>query len=337
MDDEDTSNYQSNGEFDLMEFSATRNITYYSCCPEPYPDITYTIKIRRRPMFYVFNLILLCVLINGIGNAAGVLRSERIRGEGDPGDLVPFIYDCFSHDDPGEPPPDGEDASHNGTTWNLNISNSKGNNVESLNINRSLPGEPRMSLRVTICLVSFASGLSVLTLNIHHRGIRGLEVPTVVKKVVLGGMARLVFLHFEPPTSVKDDKTILQNDLRPEPCGRTDSMSMEKIHIRELDVTDNFRMSPRSAQRQQMGPNNDTPTATPTATQVTENPHRRIMDLGNVGDVREWEKCDRDRYQFEWKIPFLRPIGSTLEIWCRTSEIWWRSQSCDIRHRRRRV
>ena len=65
--DGDLSNYQSNGEFDLVDFSAKRNVQNYSCCPEPYPDITYTIRLRRRPMFYVFNLILPCILINGIG------------------------------------------------------------------------------------------------------------------------------------------------------------------------------------------------------------------------------------------------------------------------------
>ncbi|KAK8380230.1 hypothetical protein O3P69_016687 [Scylla paramamosain] len=66
MDTGDMSNYQSNGEFDLVKFTAAKNIAYYSCCPEPYSDITFTIKLRRRPMFYVFNLILPCVLINGI-------------------------------------------------------------------------------------------------------------------------------------------------------------------------------------------------------------------------------------------------------------------------------
>lgn len=63
----DVSNYQPNGEFDLVNFSAHRNVEFYSCCPEPYPDITYEIRLKRRPMFYVFNLILPCVLINGIG------------------------------------------------------------------------------------------------------------------------------------------------------------------------------------------------------------------------------------------------------------------------------
>lgn len=63
----DVTNYKANGEFDLVNFSARRNIEYYSCCPEPYPDITYEIRLRRRSMFYVFNLILPCILINGIG------------------------------------------------------------------------------------------------------------------------------------------------------------------------------------------------------------------------------------------------------------------------------
>lgn len=63
----DVSNYQANGEFDLVNFSARRNVEYYSCCPEPYPDITYEIRLRRRPMFYVFNLILPCILINSVG------------------------------------------------------------------------------------------------------------------------------------------------------------------------------------------------------------------------------------------------------------------------------
>lgn len=37
---------------------------------------------------------------------------------------------------------------------------------------------------VSICLVSFASAMAVLTLNIHHRGVRGMEVPDIVKQVL---------------------------------------------------------------------------------------------------------------------------------------------------------
>lgn len=63
----DVTNYQTNGEFDLVDFEAIYHEEYYSCCSEPYPDITYVIKMKRRPLFYVFNLILPCLLINGIG------------------------------------------------------------------------------------------------------------------------------------------------------------------------------------------------------------------------------------------------------------------------------
>jgi len=31
----DQSNYHQNGEFDLIDFSAVRNVVIYSCCPEP--------------------------------------------------------------------------------------------------------------------------------------------------------------------------------------------------------------------------------------------------------------------------------------------------------------
>lgn len=54
---------------------------------------------------------------------------------------------------------------------------------------------------VSICLVSFASAMAVVTLNIHHRGVRGNEVPAVIKSVVLGFLSKFVFLHFD--TSIK--------------------------------------------------------------------------------------------------------------------------------------
>lgn len=60
-------NVQPNGEFNLEKYYSIKHEKKYSCCPEKYPDVTYYILLRRRPMFYVFNLILPCVLINSIG------------------------------------------------------------------------------------------------------------------------------------------------------------------------------------------------------------------------------------------------------------------------------
>ena len=42
---------------------AKRNEVIYECCPEPYLDITFIIQIRRRTLYYFFNLIVPCVLI----------------------------------------------------------------------------------------------------------------------------------------------------------------------------------------------------------------------------------------------------------------------------------
>ena len=60
-------NVQPNGEFVLERYYAIKHEVVYSCCPNKYPDLTYYVLLRRRPMFYVFNLILPCVLINSIG------------------------------------------------------------------------------------------------------------------------------------------------------------------------------------------------------------------------------------------------------------------------------
>ncbi|CAG9860952.1 unnamed protein product [Phyllotreta striolata] len=162
----DVSNYQANGEFDLISFSSVKNVEYYSCCPEPYPDITYTIKLRRRPLFYVFNLILPCILINGIA-------------------LLVFYV-----------------PSESGEKVTLGISALLSMTVFLMTIRETLPPTEKTPLismyyGVSICLVSFASALSVVTLNIYHRGVRGSAVPKIMRNIVLGKLAPLVFMKFE--------------------------------------------------------------------------------------------------------------------------------------------
>ena len=47
----------------MEDVLAERNEAFYECCPAPYLDITFIIKIRRRTLYYFFNLIVPCVLI----------------------------------------------------------------------------------------------------------------------------------------------------------------------------------------------------------------------------------------------------------------------------------
>ncbi|XP_070551989.1 neuronal acetylcholine receptor subunit alpha-10-like [Ptychodera flava] len=58
-----TEAYVSNGEWDLVGFPSQRNSILYSCCPNPYVDVTYTLHIRRRSLFYIYNIVLPAVLL----------------------------------------------------------------------------------------------------------------------------------------------------------------------------------------------------------------------------------------------------------------------------------
>ncbi|XP_026319457.1 neuronal acetylcholine receptor subunit alpha-3-like [Hyposmocoma kahamanoa] len=178
FDEGDTTNYQTNGEFDLVSFEAIRHNQYYSCCVEPYPDITYVIKLRRRPMFYVFNLILPCLLINGIA-------------------LLVFYV-----------------PSESGEKVTLGISALLSMTVFLMTIRDTLPPTektPLISLYygVSTCLVSFSASLSVVTLNISYRGVRGQPVPAVLRDLVLQRLARLLFINFDTDSPKGDNSGVV--------------------------------------------------------------------------------------------------------------------------------
>lgn len=64
--DGDIKKFIRHGEWDLISMPCSRNEVIYKCCPEPYPDITYTMDLRRRHMFYFVNMIAPCFLISGM-------------------------------------------------------------------------------------------------------------------------------------------------------------------------------------------------------------------------------------------------------------------------------
>ncbi|XP_043669001.1 neuronal acetylcholine receptor subunit alpha-10-like isoform X2 [Vespula pensylvanica] len=277
----DVTNYKANGEFDLVNFSARRNIEYYSCCPEPYPDITYEIRLRRRSMFYVFNLILPCILINGIA-------------------LLVFYV-----------------PSESGEKVTLGISALLSMTVFLMTIRETLPPTektPLISLYygVSICLVSFASGLAVLTLNLHHRGTR---VPEVVRSLFLHKLARIVFLNF-------------QEENKP---GSTESM--RKVNSCPLhsktDLPQQQMTSPKHVKRKQdddsSSPNLHFGKDTNLETQWTRILGRVHATIEN-NERRLAEQDKRERTELEWKqialvsdrillgIFFLMTVVSTAVI-----------------------
>ncbi|XP_076873799.1 neuronal acetylcholine receptor subunit alpha-7 [Brachyhypopomus gauderio] len=76
MQEADISTYIPNGEWDLVGVPGKRNELYYECCKEPYPDVTYTVTMRRRTLYYGLNLLIPCVLISGLALLVFLLPAD---------------------------------------------------------------------------------------------------------------------------------------------------------------------------------------------------------------------------------------------------------------------
>ena len=64
--DVDVTRYVDNGEWTLIGTKAVRRVVRYPCCPEPFPDVTFYIHIRRRVLYYAFNVIIPCALLSSL-------------------------------------------------------------------------------------------------------------------------------------------------------------------------------------------------------------------------------------------------------------------------------
>lgn len=63
-DTADLNRYTQNGEWRLIALHAVKNTMYYTCCKDPYVDITYIVHVQRRVLFYLNNIIIPCVILN---------------------------------------------------------------------------------------------------------------------------------------------------------------------------------------------------------------------------------------------------------------------------------
>ena len=58
------SSYVNNSEWDLLSVMLRKNIRTHSCCEDPYPDLTYTLHVRRKTFYYIFNIIVPCIMLS---------------------------------------------------------------------------------------------------------------------------------------------------------------------------------------------------------------------------------------------------------------------------------
>lgn len=63
-DTADLDRYTANGEWRLVSLQAVKNTQYYTCCADPFVDITYIVHVQRRVLFYLNNIIIPCIILN---------------------------------------------------------------------------------------------------------------------------------------------------------------------------------------------------------------------------------------------------------------------------------
>ena len=61
----------------LAAVPAKLNEVKYECCPEIFQDITFMLHLRRRTLYFFFNLIIPCFLISTLALLTFVLPSDE--------------------------------------------------------------------------------------------------------------------------------------------------------------------------------------------------------------------------------------------------------------------
>ncbi|XP_068281505.1 neuronal acetylcholine receptor subunit alpha-10 isoform X3 [Nyctibius grandis] len=143
---------------------AARNVITYGCCSEPYPDVTYTLLLRRRASFYIFNLLLPCVMISF---------------------LAPLGF--YLPADSGEKVSLGVTVLLALTVFQLLV-------AESMPPSESVPLIGKYYI-ATMTMITASTALTIFIMNVHHCGPGARPVPPWARRLILHHMARLCCVY----------------------------------------------------------------------------------------------------------------------------------------------
>ncbi|XP_002740880.1 neuronal acetylcholine receptor subunit alpha-3-like [Saccoglossus kowalevskii] len=157
--------YWENGEWEIVETPVERHALKYPCCAEIYVDLTFTMVLHRKPLFYIVTLVLPCLLISV---------------------LTVFVF--YIPSDCGE-------------KITLCISVLLALIVFLLLISEIIPPTSKtipligIYLLFTMVLVSLSIIVTVIVLNIHHRTSTTHTMPEWVKRWFLRRLPSLLFMQ----------------------------------------------------------------------------------------------------------------------------------------------
>lgn len=151
----DLTNFVRNGEWELLSVKSIRHNIRYPCCSEMFPDVTFWIHLKRRTLYYTYNVIIPCVMLSILTMVGFWIRPES-----------------------------GEKVSL-GLTVLLAFS------VFMLLIAENMPATsnfvPLIGIYLTtvMALTSFSVIMAVVTSNINLRGFKEVDLPRWLRKLII--------------------------------------------------------------------------------------------------------------------------------------------------------
>lgn len=199
----DLTNFVDNGEWELVSVKVRRNVVYYACCPEPFPDVTFYVHLRRRIKYYLMNLIIPCIILSILCLAGFLLPPES-----------------------GEKVTLGLSVLLTLTVFMLMVADKMPQTSESI----SIIGIYLLVVLSTSCLSVISA---VFVLGIHHQRGRPQRVPGWLRKLVCNILAPALCLKLSTPQNAVQ---LRKKDYKDKKTVRKRRVATEEMDIIRLDT-----------------------------------------------------------------------------------------------------
>ncbi|KAM9817054.1 neuronal acetylcholine receptor subunit alpha-3 [Neosynchiropus ocellatus] len=177
--------FWESGEWVIIDAPGYKHDIKYNCCEEIFTDITYSLYIRRLPLFYTINMIIPCLLISFLTVLVFYL----------PSDCGEKITLCIS-------------VLLSLTVFLLVITET----IPSTSLVIPLIGE---YLLFTMIFVTLSIVITVFVLNVHYRTPKTHTMPCWVRRVFLGLLPKVMFMTRPDRDPEKETETTQKMNSRP--------------------------------------------------------------------------------------------------------------------------
>ncbi|XP_012723638.2 neuronal acetylcholine receptor subunit alpha-3 isoform X1 [Fundulus heteroclitus] len=188
------------GEWIIIDAPGYKHDIKYNCCEEIYTDITYSLYIRRLPLFYTINMIIPCLLISFLTVLVFYLPSDC-------GEKVTL---CIS-------------VLLSLTVFLLVITET----IPSTSLVIPLIGE---YLLFTMIFITLSIVITVFVLNVHYRTPKTHTMPRWVRRVFLGLLPRVMFMTRPEREAEKVTVAGSVEAMQPRTCAVHPSGTLQKQH-----------------------------------------------------------------------------------------------------------